>query len=313
MVGDTGGENRVATVYPLHEAAYNGDLVQVRQLLRRGADPTERDEDGATPLMEALQEGHTEICQLLLEAGADTRDVARSGPRGEALLKFLVSFGCPVNELLDPSWLSVAEARTLLELGADPNRPNVDYGETPLYRACKKSAKMVHLLLRNGADPLQHNADGSHPLHFCASWNYAARAKLLLDAGVPVDYTECEGYTALALACSQCHYKTVQLLLERGANPNLSNCLERAARHGSAEVVSLLLAHGARKTEQAREAAKEWLPDLLSKATAYMSQWGSTRYRWGKNCVGERTLTIETGNFGANWTDGHARILELLA
>lgn len=53
-------------------------------------------------------------------------------------------------------------AEALLHLGADPNIPTTDYGETPLFRAAeyswidglnKKDPKFVELLLRYGADP----------------------------------------------------------------------------------------------------------------------------------------------------------------
>ena len=53
-------------------------------------------------------------------------------------------------------------AEKLLELGADPDIPTIDYGETPLFRASeyswvdnlnKKNPKYVELLLSYGADP----------------------------------------------------------------------------------------------------------------------------------------------------------------
>uniref|UniRef100_A0A8C9WVU1 Uncharacterized protein n=1 Tax=Sander lucioperca TaxID=283035 RepID=A0A8C9WVU1_SANLU len=40
-------------------------------LLERGADPGHRDHDGMTPLLLAAYEGHDDVVELLLEAGAD--------------------------------------------------------------------------------------------------------------------------------------------------------------------------------------------------------------------------------------------------
>ena len=176
-----------------------------------------------------------------------------------------------------------------------------------------KSAEMIQLLLDKGANPLHRNEDGSHALHFCAVWGHAARLKPILDAGVPPDYPECGRYRALPMACAFGHYKAAEVLLQRGANPNAEESLEKAARHGSAKVVRLLLSYGAEKTDRALQAAQKWTPDLLPKALEYASQWGETRYRWGKNSLGEKTLKVRTGNSVSQWIDGHKEVVELLS
>jgi ankyrin repeat protein len=58
---------------PLHEAAYFGDVEDVKLLLERGADPNAKDNYGRTPLHIAAQKGHAEIVRVLLEHGADPR------------------------------------------------------------------------------------------------------------------------------------------------------------------------------------------------------------------------------------------------
>ena len=55
----------------LHSAAFEGDAERVRELLKKGADPNVRDEDGDTPLHDAASVGHVNVVRLLLEHGAD--------------------------------------------------------------------------------------------------------------------------------------------------------------------------------------------------------------------------------------------------
>jgi ankyrin repeat protein len=60
---------------PLVDAAYNGDVAKVQELLSAGANVNDRTSDGQTPLMTAAQKGYDESCvevvKLLLKNGAD--------------------------------------------------------------------------------------------------------------------------------------------------------------------------------------------------------------------------------------------------
>ena len=60
-----------APAFPLHEAAYRGDLELVKRLVEDGYDVNQRDADGATPLMHAAVEGHYRACKYLIDHGAD--------------------------------------------------------------------------------------------------------------------------------------------------------------------------------------------------------------------------------------------------
>ena len=68
---------------PLMMAAYEGQIVRVRMLLEKGADPNARDSDGDTALMFAAFRGHPAIVHLLLTYGADVD--AMAGNRWTAL------------------------------------------------------------------------------------------------------------------------------------------------------------------------------------------------------------------------------------
>jgi hypothetical protein len=56
---------------PLSSAAFHGRLEHVRFLLQKGADATKRNRDGGTPLHVAALMGRFEIAKLLLSKGGD--------------------------------------------------------------------------------------------------------------------------------------------------------------------------------------------------------------------------------------------------
>lgn len=59
------------TTAPLFAAIAAGDANAVKQGLRDGADPNQRNGSGQTPLMAAARRGNEAIVRLLLAAGAD--------------------------------------------------------------------------------------------------------------------------------------------------------------------------------------------------------------------------------------------------
>ena len=53
----------------LEYAAANGDASWVKELLSKGARVNTRNKKGLTPLLFAVQGGHTDVCKLLLKTG----------------------------------------------------------------------------------------------------------------------------------------------------------------------------------------------------------------------------------------------------
>jgi hypothetical protein len=88
----------------------------------------------------------------------------------------------------------LAFIRTLLEIGADPNRP-VDDGFPPLIAAlsCTRTVpgatrrtdvdEIIRLLLAFGADPNQRGINDYTPLHMAVAGRNAAAVQILLDGG----------------------------------------------------------------------------------------------------------------------------------
>lgn len=70
-----------ACASPLHEAAFQGRVDEVRRLLEAGADPHARSFTGETPLHLAALAGRADVVRLLLDKGADPRaDSSRGTP-----------------------------------------------------------------------------------------------------------------------------------------------------------------------------------------------------------------------------------------
>ncbi|XP_037986348.1 ankyrin repeat domain-containing protein 42 isoform X2 [Motacilla alba alba] len=65
-------ETQEVLAFPAHDAAFNGDLLVVRRLVRSGViNINERDDKGSTLLHKAAEQGHIHCLQWLVEMGAD--------------------------------------------------------------------------------------------------------------------------------------------------------------------------------------------------------------------------------------------------
>lgn len=223
---------------PIHQAAQNGHLKMVQFLLERNVIVDAVEEDGATALWLACQEGYTEIVKLLLDAGANpSAETVQSGcrPLHQACqnghletVKLLVSRGVSIDyggkKGATGLWLACQQGHTeivryLMELGANTNVRSVKSGRAPLHQACQ-----------NG--------------HDAVVW------LLLRSFNVEIDVAEEDGVTPLWLACQQGHTEIVKRLLELGANPDATSIqsrrstLHQASQNGNEEIVSLLLEKG---------------------------------------------------------------------
>ena len=142
----------------LHKAVRNNHNAAksegVKILLDAGANPNVLDEDGVTPLWDAVDTGSAaDIVKALLEAGADTNlDI----PGGEWTPLFLA-----VNKG------DAETVKALLDAGADPNVLDKDGVTTLLHKAARhNTAEIVRILLEAGADPKVRTKDGKLPADF---------------------------------------------------------------------------------------------------------------------------------------------------
>jgi ankyrin repeat protein len=191
--------------HALFAAIRNGDRPALVSHLREGAPVNVRAHDGTTPLMLAAVYGAPETVRLLLEAGANPNAVSNGGAS-----PLLLAAG------------NLEKIRLLVDHGADVNARS-STGNTPLVAAA------------------------AHPDNLDA-------VQFLLEKGANLDSVNNNNVSALAAAVYSGDPSSVKFLLDRGCKPtqirNLFGAAENsplvvAAQMGEAEIVDLLLAHGA--------------------------------------------------------------------
>lgn len=225
---------------------------KIAALLRSGADPNGRTQEGATPLLvSAGLLGSVPPTTQLLDAGARVNGSGRW--YGVGFIR------CPVGEKqFEQTPLALAAAsgqtavvRLLLARGADPNARDGS-GYTVLRRAVPKPV-LVRLLLNAGAR-LGNDAAGHHAiLAEAAGDGESETVALLLDHGADPNAATDRGNTALRGAAWRGRADIAAMLLNRGARTEAQGArfeapLLTAASQSHAEVVRLLLAHGAKIT-----------------------------------------------------------------
>ena len=206
-------------------------------------------DDGMSPLVLAVRNGHFELAVALIEAGADPND-QRTGFSPLHTMSWVRK--PDASDRGDPppvgsgNLTSLQFARALVELGADVNarllptearpphtasRLGVEGASAFLMAADRADAPLMRLLLELGADPFLPNADGSTPLMAAAGLGTAApeeeagseaeardAVRMLLELGADIDAVNAEGDTAMHGAAYGSFPTVVQLLADHGAD-----------------------------------------------------------------------------------------------
>ena len=137
----------------------------VTQLLQRGFDVNAVNPAGEHGLLLAFREPHLKVAHALMawpKVAAESRSVQDESPLMLAALHGLL-----------------AECQTLIQLGADVNKP----GWTPLhYAATKGHLAVMNLLLEEHAYIDAASPNGTTPLMMAAHYGTVSAVKLLLEA-----------------------------------------------------------------------------------------------------------------------------------
>ena len=179
-------------------ARRDGNSRTVQLLLERGANATEHNDAGISPVLSGAASGDLGTVQLLLNAGAKADDFPKSNKASAA---------DPAPSMRTPlMWAAyhndVSMVRLLLERGADPNQST--YFGSPLSQACwSDSFEAAELLIAQGANVNARDAVANFtPLHWAAGTEtpHPHLVKLLLANGADPNAAGGEPVGAFGLA-----------------------------------------------------------------------------------------------------------------
>eukprot|EP00435_Cladocopium_sp_Y103_P016992 s2474_g4.t1 len=216
-------------------ASRDNDLAALEELLQHPRNPNVANRDGKTPMFRAAEQGHVQIMELLLEAGAKTDEPEFA--RGRTPL-----FAAARNDHLNA-------VRFLAENGAAKDLKDIN-GSTPLWVAARNGhLDVVQFLAEAGAAKDQTANNGATPLWIAAKNGHLDIVRFLVEHGAAKDQASNFGSTPLLLAAQNGHLDIVRFLVEVGSNMNQGDVrgetpLLRAAEHGHLDIVRFLVEVG---------------------------------------------------------------------
>jgi ankyrin repeat protein len=210
---------------PLQWAVHDGNVAEVKRLLRLGADLKIANNYGATPMSLAAEVGSTEMLKVLLEAGADPDS---PDPDGMTALQAVARTG------------NVDAARLLVAEGAKVDAKETWGGQTALmWASARRHPDMMRFLISKGADvnaasidrnyqrhiqaegrPKSLDSGGLTPLLYAARENCLACVEVLLESKADINLPDPDGVTPLHVAIMNANWDLAKRLIDAGADVN---------------------------------------------------------------------------------------------
>ena len=250
MLGEATRLNKTQARKSLIAAILSGDIDLVARELDQRPDVVDaRNAHGNTPAGEAVSRGELEIVRLLVERGADARQVngggsslldraASAGQR--AIAKYLVACGCPYLPHHAAAVDDINALSRMLDGDAAAVLARDRRDATPLHHAARAdSTRCVRALLTAGADVQATDRHGHEPLAYAVESNATRAARALLDAGANCNAAAGHnGGVMLHRALSNRHFDMAELLLAQGASPNRCDHAGKTALHEAVAIAN---------------------------------------------------------------------------
>jgi ankyrin repeat protein len=288
------GENPIEDTESIFEAIEKERLGNVERLLARGVLLEERNSEGLTPLLYAIQrlswyfhkENIEKIILTLIEQGAFLESTDSQG--NTPLLRCCAEYNKAFLPLV----------KILLERGADLEARN-QQGETPLFRAAMNGrTDVLKILLERGANLEARNQRGETPLFKAAMNGRTDVLKVLIEKNANKEARNNAHQTALMVAAEENQVKAVDELLRAGTtvdsrDENEMTPLMYASYKGHLAIIQILLQYnadiGSRSTRDVLILQKN-NQDLSFFSDLYRSQTvipaGSTALTFAEKCGG---------------------------
>ena len=186
----------------LIKAVSNGNLKEVKALIKNGADVNTTNKYDRTALMISITKGYTKIATYLLKKGINTNNMT-------------------IVDWARPGWLE--KVKDLIDKDFDINTQDKS-GTTALMCASDTgNIELVQYLVAKGADLNIQNKYGNTTLIKAAENGFAHIIKLLIDAGANINIVGELGQTALHWASYHGDLGVVKNIVENGANLSIKN------------------------------------------------------------------------------------------